>query len=212
MAVERGRLGAHLLLGGLLDQCQEAVEARENEEVARVLHAYLAVAIGKKDQEAQEDLRFLEFGTAIIKLRELNRLHFYPPFMESEGTETDPPPWSYEGRGITIWVHRLASTYGWSREEILDLVPEEAVVYLQEIMLDAQFQKEWEWSLSPRSQAYNKVTKQTHHQPLPRPGWMTKREPQIVSIPVSALPMGVVIDLGGAGVPGATKVIRPPAK
>ena len=209
--VERGRLGVHLLLGGLLDRCQEAVEARKTNTVVRVLHAYLAMAMGKKEHELG-DLEFLEFGTTITTLRELNRLHFFPPFMQDGEPKTETPPWSYEGRGITIWVHRLATTYQWSREEILDLVPEEAVVYLQEIILDDQLRKEWEWNLSPQSQTYNKITKQTHHQPLPRPSWMVEREPQTVKIPMSALPMGVVIDLGGTGAPGATEVIKPPTK
>lgn len=209
MVVERGRLGVHLLLGSLLDQCQEAVEAREVAEINRVLHAYLALAVGKEDLEG---LEFLEFGTAINELRELNRLHFFPPFMEEEHTEVEPPPWSYKERGTAIWVHRLAMAYQWSREEILELVPEEAVIYLQEIMLDDQLRKEWEWDLCSFSRVYNPKTKTSRHQPLPRPGWMVQREPQIVKIPISALPVGVVIDLGGGGAPGATEVIEPPKK
>ena len=72
-------------------------------------------------------------------------------------------------------------------------MPEEAVIYIQEIMLDDQFKREWEYSLSGQGMIYNKTTRTSRFRPLTRPKWMVKREPTVVKMPRSLLPVGNVV-------------------
>jgi hypothetical protein len=182
-------------LGEVLDIYEEEVEARSSMGVRRAFTSYLEVGIGLSLEEV-ENLSFTEAGDAFLKLQNLNRLRFLPPFLRPDkeaGPDSKTPPWDYEGRELYIWIHTLASTYGWSREEILGLVPEEAVIYVQEIMLDDQFKREWEYGLSGQGMIYSSRTRTSHFRPLLRPSWMVKREPTVVKMPKSLLPMGNVI-------------------
>lgn len=192
---ERGRLGVHLELGEILDLYQEGVKARSSSGVRRAVTSYLEVGT-KLSSEEVENLSFVEAGAVFLKLQDLNRLRFFPPFLSGKDEpepDKEAPPWDYEGRDLHIWIHTIASAYGWSREEILGLVPEEAVIYIQEVMLEDQFRREWEYSLSGQGMVYNKTTRTSRFRPLPRPGWMVKRKPTVIKMPRSLLPIGNVI-------------------
>lgn len=192
---ERGRLGVHLELGEILDLYQEGVMARSSEGVRRAITSYLEVGT-KLNSKVIESLSFVEAGEAFLQLQSFNQLRFFPPFLSGEDEprpDREAPPWDYKGRDLHVWIHTIASTYAWSREEILGLVPEEAVIYIQEIMLDDQFRREWEYSLSGQGMVYNKTTRTSRFRPLPRPRWMVKREPTIIRMPRSLLPVGNVI-------------------
>ena len=196
---ERGRLGVHLELGEILDLYQEEVKARSSGGVRRALTSYLGVGT-KLNSKAVESLSFVEAGEAFLRLQSFNQLRFFPPFLSGEDEprpDREALPWDYKGRDLHIWIHTLASTYGWSREEILGLVPEEAVIYIQEIMLDDQFKREWEYGLSGQGHIYNQRTRTSHFRPLIRPSWMVRKEPTVVKMPKSLMPVGNVVYGGG---------------
>jgi hypothetical protein len=178
-----------------LDLYQEGVKARSSGGVHRAITSYLEVGT-KLGREEIKSLPFVEVGKAFIELQNLNRLRFFPPFLSVEGGSKpgeELPPWNYKGRDLYVWIHTIALAYGWSREEILGLVPEEAVIYIQEIMIDNQFNREWEYSLSGQGMIYNKTTRKSHFRPLTRPRWMVKTEPTMVKMPRSLLPVGNVV-------------------
>lgn len=103
----------------------------------------------------------------------------------------------YPGRAWYIWANLLASNYGWSLEYIADLDFEDGIALIQEIILNKQLDKEWQWSLSEIAYPYNKSTKKSEFKPLPRPDWMTQIKKQTsiqsVKLPADMLPTGMVL-------------------
>lgn len=114
-----------------------------------------------------------------------------------------PDPWEYDERVWYSWCNLIAKSYGWNIEYIAELDVDDGIALIQEINLDIQFRKEWEWSLSEIAWAEDKMTKKMKLTPLPRPYWMrtasrftadkiTTSTPTIKVKP-SFLPAGVVI-------------------
>lgn len=200
----RGRLGLHLELGESLDEYFKAVGARDSARAWRALTAYLDLATGQPGLGNRAS--FEELGIAAPQLWALNRLQFFPPFLE-DPQEFPEPPWTHQWRRLVVWVHKIATAYGWSRSEILGLSPEEAVIYIQEILIGDQLDREWEYGLSGAGRRYNARTRKSHFEPLLRPPWMIDKKSAEVQIPISSLPQGRVIDLGGSDAPGATETL-----
>jgi hypothetical protein len=82
------------------------------------------------------------------------------------------PIWNYEGRIWYVWVHDLASKYGWSIEYISELDIDDASSLLQEIFTDEQLNREFHWMLSEIAYPYNESSKKSEFKPLQRPIWM----------------------------------------
>ena len=105
--------------------------------------------------------------------------------------------WSYDGRIWHLYSHMLAKEYGWTLEYISMLQVEEALAKIQEILVDAQLEKEFYYGISEAAYSYDPATQKSKFVPLTRPSWMRpKVEPekiQKILIPASMLPMGVVI-------------------
>lgn len=104
----------------------------------------------------------------------------------------DPVPYDYKDRSWALWVHKLASRYGWTREQVFDLWPEEAACYMQEIMV-SEFQEYEEIRvLSEVSYKYDKLTKTSKYIDLPKPSWMLSKSDNlpIYRIRKTILPVG----------------------
>lgn len=108
-----------------------------------------------------------------------------------------PEPWEYKGRQKYLIVHTLAREYGWSMEYIYNLDAYDGMALFQELLLQEQFEKEWQYNLSEKSTKYNKQTKTSTHVPLERPAWMKSTSKKYVfhvkKVPDSAMPIGKVI-------------------
>jgi hypothetical protein len=107
-------------------------------------------------------------------------------------------PWAYEGRTWPLYAHLLAQAYGWTLSEISQLRVSEALSMIQEIMVDKQLEKEFQYGLSEIAYPYNKQTKQSSFKPLDRPYWMrpelnAQRDIPRFTIPQSYIPEGVVM-------------------
>lgn len=85
-----------------------------------------------------------------------------------------PDPWEYKERLWYSWLHTLAKAYGWNVEYISQLDVDDAFALVQEISLDEQFSKEWEWSISDVAYEFDKSTKKSRLRALPRPDWMRR--------------------------------------
>lgn len=181
--VGRVRLGLHLRLARLA----ERFDADPGPEAVR---AYLD-ACGLPAGTGVETL------VAYAALRLLNDWQWILPFMTHPANpERQPPPYDYDDR-IWAWnVHKLASRYGWTRDQIFDLWPEEAACYLQEIFVSEYEEMEARRGLSELSYKYDRGSKTSRFMPTPMPGWMEEREPpKRRRILKRMLPVGNVIDL-----------------
>lgn len=123
------------------------------------------------------------------------------PLLHGNKEKENPASWDYEGRTWYIWSHLIASKYGWTLDIIENLYFEDAIALIQEIMLDEQLEKEWQWSLSELAYPYNKTTKKSEFKALPRPSWMKEmpkisKEPEVARIPLSMIPQGKIIRWG----------------
>lgn len=196
----RGRLGTHLTLGMLMGEYLKKVEGRDPTAITKKVIQYIGIALAKSEEETEElvgTLSFQEVAKAFLELWNFNCLETILPFVRKvEGKKVKNPPWYYEGREVFFWIHTLACAYGWAREEILELEPEEAMAYFQEIMVNEQLEKEWEYGLSEVSRTYDQSTKQSRFVPLKRPIWMVDREIKVVKLLKKFLPLGVAITGG----------------
>jgi hypothetical protein len=137
----------------------------------------------------------IELLRAYVALIHLNQIVAeYPAFGEraANGKERKDP-WDYSTRWVFTWVHTLAKTYHWSREEILGLDLDEAAGYIQEIVLSNQLDAEWEYQLSPNAYSYDQASKSMKFRPMTRPLWMQPKLPQVKQIPNKLRPQGNVI-------------------
>lgn len=130
----------------------------------------------------------VEFAEAFIKLVTLNEPQATLPWMTiiPKKTKTNA---DYPNRGLASIVHQLAEAYSWTQEEILNLVPEVAWCYLQEIQLSRHEKEEFEYGLS--EVAYDKKGQYKDYQKLP---WQLTTEGG-ANIPDSLKPTGNVVDL-----------------
>lgn len=103
--------------------------------------------------------------------------------------------WDYPNRTWHLYSHMIAKTYGWTFSEISQLHVLDALATIQEIIVDEQLGREFQYGLSEMAYSYDKNSKTSKFNPLPRPHWMRKRIQPIKKtlIPASMLPMGNVI-------------------
>lgn len=182
--IYRARLGLHLRLARLaerFDAGPDAVPVRE----------YLKACGVQGAGTGPEQL------LAYALLRALNDWQWQLPWMnEPINPQRKAPPYEYPDRVWAHWMHKLASRYGWTRDQVFELWPEEAAVYMQEIMVAEYDEAEERRALSELSYSYDKQSKTSRFIPLPRPGWMAGREaPKLRRIRKDMLPVGNVIDL-----------------
>lgn len=106
--------------------------------------------------------------------------------------------WDYDKRTWYLWSHLLASHYGWSLEYIAEIDFDDALALLQEIFVEDQLKKEWEWSLTEIAYPYNRITQKSEYKSLPRPSWMGGKAPTTEAtkptrMPADMMPIGVVM-------------------
>lgn len=114
-----------------------------------------------------------------------------------------PDPWEYDERTWYSWCNMLSKAYGWNIQYNAELDVDDAIALIQEISLEDQFEKEWEWSLTEVAYEYNKSTKKSKLRTLPRPDWMKrasrfvadeiKKPKPVASVKPSFVPVGVVL-------------------
>lgn len=184
VTVPRARLGLHLRLGSLSDDFEEAPGSPE---MAVAIQSYFEV-LGLDISH----LRPVEILRAFIELRAFNSWQMELAFMKDAGPKPGPEPYDYPGRNWAWVIHKLASRYGWTRDYIFSLYPEEAAAYLQEILVSEHFEAEERYRLSELAYTYDKNSKTRRYVPLSKPAWMVNQElPKPVRILKSMLPFGV---------------------
>jgi hypothetical protein len=108
--------------------------------------------------------------------------------------------WDYHGRTWYIWSHMLSSNYGWTLDTISAMDFEDAISLMQEILINEQLNREWEWGLSEIAYSYNPTSKESKLRKLPRPDWMEVilfKPIKKVRMLRSMMPVGAVIRMDG---------------
>lgn len=146
-----------------------------------------------------ENVPWIEVAKAYSLAMEINNSTKDFPILHGSEEEKKELPWEYEGRNWYFWLNLFASNYGWREQEIAEMEVDTAIGLYQEITIDDQMSKEWEYGLSEVSYQYNSSTKKSEFKPLPRPDWMRPiipKELPIIRIRRDMLPVGVIVDLG----------------
>jgi len=194
--VSRCRLLAHLQLSEI------EIRIRKSSQpvlISALMIEYLTLA--GMDEEQIKKASTYELLEAFFALRQLNAWQWLLPWLvNSETGPTQPEFYDYSGRRWAVWVHRLASRYGWSRDEIFNLWPEEAAAYIQEIMVSEYHEREDRRALSEISYKYDKASKTSQFIPTPVYSWMIDESlPVAVRTSVKLLPVGNVIKMEDDG-------------
>jgi hypothetical protein len=190
--VSRCRLLAHLQLSKIEIEIKDASQPVL---LSALIIEYLSTA-GLPDEQIKKASTY-ELLEAFFALRQLNAWQWILPWLvNSETSPAKPEFYDYSGRRWAVWVHRLASRYGWSRDEIFNLWPEEAATYIQEIMVSEYHEREDRRALSEISYKYDKATKMSRFIPTPIYSWMVDESPpEPVRILVKMLPVGNIIKM-----------------
>ena len=173
-----------------------AADRRSYTEVASAVKAYISAASGS---EYKETIWFDTLQNFENALGANSPTKPFPLLKSREKGKT--MPWEYEGRTWYYWLHIFSKEYGWTEEQIAKLDIDTAVGLLQEILITEQLEHEWQWSMTEIAYPYNKNTKKSEFQELPRPDWMRKivPKPEKIMIRRDLLPVGLIVGEGYEG-------------
>ena len=185
------RLKKWILLEAQKEKIIKAVEG--GNDFPSELFSYLSTALGvsyKRYEQADWMLLVDAFYLCISKSPVLDL-----PITTKSNETSKEDSWDYPARTWHLYSHLLAKTYGWTLEYISMLHVEEALSKIQEIIVDDQLNREFEYGLSEVAYQYDKNTRTSRFVPLPRPHWMrAKIQPvQKMIIPKSMMPVGNVV-------------------
>lgn len=197
-SVGRASFDRHLFLGKL------ALRIRREPTLVR---QYLITAgVTESDLDQMSGQQQVE---ALFRLIDLNRLRWVLPFLTprpggDSDDQADEYSYDYSDRVWALWIHAIASRYGWSRAEIMAMQPEEVAMYVQEISLsefDEYDQIRLQHEINYRRINPNdKKDFRTRFVPLVRPAWMLpistaeSRRNEAIIVPDAVKPIGFIID------------------
>lgn len=177
---------------------KEATESKDIEGFSESVYSYISVAVDITREEL-DNLPWYNAINIFDAIQGMNNPKYEFPLLESK-TKSQKVKWDYEERTWYIWSNNLASHYGWSLEYIAELEIDDAIGLLQEILVNDQLEKEWQWGLSELAYSYNTITKKSEFKELPRPDWMDGKELKELKptkILKSMMPVGQVMTLEG---------------
>ena len=166
----------------------------KRQDKAKAIYSYLSIVLGGSVDF--DTVSWYETASAFGDVIALNSTKYDFPILKAKIEEVSVS-WDYEGRTFYIWAHMIAEKYGWDIEYIADLDIDDAVAFAQEIAIEEQLNREWEWSLSENSIKWDRKGR-GKFQPLDRPDWMSipygrEKELESTKILKSMLPMGIIV-------------------
>ena len=196
--ISRLRLKEWLYLEEAKLAIKDAIDKKDRDVLVASIFKYLSIAFSDCGI-VWDTLPWLDVYVAFVSAQEVNQLQVRLPMLIIQSKNDKKQPWEYSGRMWYRWAHIFASQYGWDMNKIATLEPDDAVSLLQEIIVDEQLDREWEWSLTEIAYPYNENSKKSEFQPLERPEWMVVKTPteiKKIRIRKDMLPIGNVIRLG----------------
>lgn len=162
---------------------------------------YVSVALSVSVEELQ-DLPWIEVATAFFTAVQINNSIEKLPIHTAAISNQKTPPYDYPGRTFYALAHSIAKSYGWTIEYIAEMEVDDVFKFIQEIQIDEQQEREWDWDLSDRAFSYEETSKKYKYNPLPKPNWMesnidVSHFAKPGDIPETFKPVGNVIRLDG---------------
>ena len=183
------------VLDSLRREIDRAVEAGDWSAIPEYLYQTIETCVDKFDR----NMYWEDAASLYNQSVEVNAPGRKFPILTSKEKGKEMP-WEYRGRSWYFWCNLFAKNYGWDMDMIGDMDIDDAIGLFQEISIDEQMEKEWNYGLSEVSYEYNSSTKKSHYKPLPRPDWMRpmvgKQTPvKKVRMPAAMAPTGMIIGL-----------------
>jgi len=150
----------------------EAAGNKNTELVVENLYSYISSAFGFN--LSLEKFPWIKVVEIYADITILNAPSLDFPILKAKIKENQKVPWDYVGRTWYLWSHLLAQNYGWNLEYISELDIDDGIALIQEISINDQMKKEWDWSLSEIAYPYNESSKRHEFKELGRPSWMSK--------------------------------------
>ncbi len=196
----RLRLRAWSTLEGLKRELDTATSKHDFNQIFDCMVNFIEVAVSPSPSNIKwDELPWYEFLEIYSKTVELNSPTIEFPILRGGSSgDTKKLPWEYEGRSWYFWLNLFAKNYGWDEDTISNLDIDSAIGLYQEMEIDHQLEREWEWGMSEIAYPYDKSTKSGKYKPIPRPSWMLPMVPKqlpVMKIHKAHLPMGNVVDL-----------------
>jgi hypothetical protein len=167
----RYKLREWLKLDAVRENVVDAIETKNIDGLAKSICTFVSIA-SSVSVDILLSLPWYDVVTAFLAVEAENKLRLDFALLRTTKKKPDDPAWEYEGRTWYWWNNILSSHYGWTSEYIAELDIDDATGLLQEIMVDEQLDREWQWSLTEIAYPYNETTKQSNFKPLDRPEWM----------------------------------------
>lgn len=182
-----------------LEEKQEAIVRaieKVEERFPELITDFISIALSLDNEEISKK-PWIEVIKLFSEVCSSLKINSNLPILHPPKEEHKKDAWDYEGRGWHYYVHKIAKAYGWTMEYISFLRVEDALSQIQEILTNEQLEHEFLWGMSEASVTYDKFTKETKPNPLPRPYWMTQAKEadlpiQKMKIPKDMLPIGAV--------------------
>ena len=190
----RAKLRAWLVLEDIYSHIIEAAGKGNREDFVSSIYSYVSAALVIPEEELLS-CPWYEISRAFRQIYVTNRPSFDFPILQGIESKESEIEWDYIGRDWYVWLHLLSKEYGWDVEYIENLDVDDGMALLEEILVDKQMEKEWQWSMSELAYSYNEHTKTSEFNPLERPMWMRgKVKPtKKVKVKASMLPVGIVL-------------------
>lgn len=169
--ITRPKLKVWLCLEDIRENISKASESKDEDNLVLSIFSYVSVGTGIAVDEL-EILPWYEILHSYNFIVDICTPTMDFAILKANAKEAKKDVWEYEGRTWYMWSNSLAGKYGWTLEYISELDIDDAIGLIQEIFVDEQLHREWEWSLTEIAYPYNKVTKKSEYKPLHRPSWM----------------------------------------
>ncbi len=191
-AFARARLGAYLVLAYLEESIEAAAKIGANGDLADHLLHYLEAGAGV-DRATFEGAPWIDVALAYWKVQAANRLAEADKLaIIKHASKGRPVRWDYAERPLVVWVDMMARAYGWTADQTLDLFPEEAIAFAQEIEAHDYYEHRFIHALS--QVAYRVEGGKATYRPLDQPFWMAMAgEKKRVRLDRRTLPQGMVL-------------------
>jgi hypothetical protein len=197
--INQSGLRKWLTLEDIKESVFEAVEHKDRDELTSALYLYVSTAFDI-NKDVLDKAFWMEIIIAFKEQETSNKIDVSNLACMQIKAEKKPDKmaWEYIGQTWWKWVDAFSSRYGWSLDAIENLKVIDATHLIQEIFVNEQLTKEWQWLLSERCFIYDEASKKSKFNELKRPKWMSKQvttqhADAQMKIPISMLPVGNII-------------------
>lgn len=195
--IKPSKLKQWLYLQDIQEEMLDNLKQKDYNHFVDKLCQYLELATG---ETFWKEIHWIDTVLVFYEIQAVNRITKNLPILQPKQITPDKSkmPWDYAGRSWFIWANLLAKTYGWSLEYIEQMDVTDALALIEEISVDLQLDREWEWQRTEIAYSEDPHAKgKVKFNALARPDWMKEpiKAPKPTKILKSMLPVGNIIFL-----------------